>query len=308
MHVDGGSNVHICTDKSLFYQLKSTTSGMQQVSGTQVSTKGIGVVIIKFPIHNYILPLYPVYYIPTNPQNTLSPSAIKLYNEYSNINVSTLTSITFTTHKGHTFTIPTDKQLATSKLLDFITVHVLQKQNPKTNKNNKNNIISPYLHFPLISNSTSFIKTPIIDRILLHRRMMHLSDNKMELMCKDQTLLNLPNKLKPKNKNECPCIICIKAKFNHPPRGITQSTDSILPGALLHMYFKFYNVVSIRGFTSVFTIIDAKTRKLWCFPGPDKRPPIYKLEFFFKTLKSQDITVKEIRVDEGGELAHSTEF
>ena len=74
------------------------------------------------------------------------------------------------------------------------------------------------------------------------------------------------------------------------------------------MDFKFYNKVSIRGFTSVFTIIDSKTRKLWVFPGPDKPPPIHKLNYFLTTLTKQNIVSLEIRVDEGGELARSTEF
>ena len=56
------------------------------------------------------------------------------------------------------------------------------------------------------------------------------------------------------------------------------------------------------------TIVDEKTRKLWVFPGPDKLPPIAKLEFFVKQLEKQKYNVIRIRVDEGGELSRSTDF
>ncbi len=91
-------------------------------------------------------------------------------------------------------------------------------------------------------------------------------------------------------------------------KGKTTNTDKLKPAELLHIDFKFFDKTSIRGFTSILTIVDARTRKLWVFPGPDKRPPIAKLEFFVKQLVKQKYNVITIRVYEGGELSRSTDF
>lgn len=74
------------------------------------------------------------------------------------------------------------------------------------------------------------------------------------------------------------------------------------------MDFVFYNTISIRGFTTALNIIDATTRKLWTFTTSDKRPPLRQINFFLSYLKKINKPCHEIRVDEGGELAKSSEF
>ena len=127
-------------------------------------------------------------------------------------------------------------------------------------------------------------------------------------MCQKITMIDLPNTLDKYIENEDPCVICWKAKFRSPVRGLRVSTENYIPGSLLNIDFKFYDYVSIRDFTSVLTIIDAKTRYLWVFPGCDKKPPINKLTLFFDTIQKQNMTINQIHVDEGGELARSTDF
>ena len=82
--MDSGSNIHIFTDKHAFYKMNSIQSGVQQVSGTSISSLGIRIVIIQLS-DTIRVPIYPVYYIPTNHQNTFSPSAFKYKNNVSNI-------------------------------------------------------------------------------------------------------------------------------------------------------------------------------------------------------------------------------
>jgi hypothetical protein len=53
--------------------------------------------------------------------------------------------------------------------------------------------------------------------------------------------------------------------FNHPPRPKETSYMPSQRGEMLHLDFSFWNVTSIRGFTSLLSIIDAKTRQLWNF-------------------------------------------
>ena len=128
-------------------------------------------------------------------------------------------------------------------------------------------------------NSTSLTKTTPLDKVLIHRRLMHLHPDTITTMCSKQILRDLPSKTKSHANVLCNCTICFRSKFNHPNRGMTVNTDNLKKGNLLHIDFQFYDIVSIRGFSSILSIIDAKTRKLWCFPGPDKRPPITKIKF-----------------------------
>jgi len=79
-------------------------------------------------------------------------------------------------------------------------------------------------------------------------------------MCKQETLIGLPKIPFPSPKHECP--ICLMSKFSHPPKGKTINTNHLAPGELLLIDFGFWDIQSHRGFTTMFLIIDAKTRML----------------------------------------------
>ena len=49
-------------------------------------------------------------------------------------------------------------------------------------------------------------------------------------------------------------------------------------------------------------------RYLWVFTGSEKYVPNNKFIYFINTLKNQNKTIHQIRVDEGGELSRSTYF
>ena len=70
----------------------------------------------------------------------------------------------------------------------------------------------------------------------------------------------------------------------------------------------FIDHTSIRGFTYILIIIDAKTRKLWLFCTPNKHPPISIITFFLIQMSVKNICLQTIRTDEGRELARSTQF
>ena len=84
-HWDGGSNSHLFTKKEYFYVMQPITSQVTQVSGEKAVCEGIGIVIIHIPKTDIIIPLYPAYYAPEFPQNTVSPTAIKHYNKYRSV-------------------------------------------------------------------------------------------------------------------------------------------------------------------------------------------------------------------------------
>ena len=74
------------------------------------------------------------------------------------------------------------------------------------------------------------------------------------------------------------------------------------------MDFAFFNVESIRGFTSTFVAICSATSYPFGFPSRSKRPPLDILRFLVTTLRNKDKKVAFIRVDEYGALARSSEF
>ena len=108
--------------------------------------------------------------------------------------------------------------------------------------------------------------------------------------------------------NASPCTIFFKSKAIHKPHGKTTNTNSYNNGDVIHIDFFFMNKPSIRCFTSVLLIIDAESRKLWIFCTAAKTPPLTTLRYFLSTITTQDITIKNIIMDEGGELARSEEF
>jgi len=97
-------------------------------------------------------------------------------------------------------------------------------------------------------------------------------------------------------------------KTVHSPRAKITSVTLTTRGQLLHVDFSFWNVVSLRGFTSLLSVIDGKERMLWNFPTASKRCPLQILDFLFAMLQHEGITVQCIRVDEDGALANSSEF
>ena len=63
---------------------------------------------------------------------------------------------------------------------------------------------------------------------------------------------------------EEPCPICLLAKATKITRSTTMDVSKISPGFMLQIYFSFFNVESIHGFTSIFVAICSarKTRTL----------------------------------------------
>ena len=107
---------------------------------------------------------------------------------------------------------------------------------------------------------------------------------------------------------EDPCPIYLLTKATKIPRGPTTDASKFAPGFMIQMDFAFFNVESIRGFTSTFVAICSATSYPFGFPSRSKRPPLDILKFLVTTLRNQDKKLAFIRVDEDGELARSLEF
>ena len=89
-------------------------------------------------------------------------------------------------------------------------------------------------------------------------------------------------------------------------RGLITDVSIFAPGFMLQIYFSFFNVDSIRGFTSTFVAKCYATLHLFGFTSRSKHPPLDILKFLVTTLINQDKKVAFIRVDEDGALSRSS--
>ena len=73
------------------------------------------------------------------------------------------------------------------------------------------------------------------------------------------------------------------------------------------MEILFYNVTSIRGFTSMITVVYENNRTIWLFPTVSKRAPVWILRFILITLINEQKPLKLVRVDKNSALENSTD-
>ena len=107
---------------------------------------------------------------------------------------------------------------------------------------------------------------------------------------------------------EEPCPICLLTKATKIPRGPTTDVSKISPGFMLQMDFAFFNVESIRRFTSTFVDICSATSYHFGFPSRSKLPPLDILKFLVTKLRNQDKKITFIRVDKDWALGRYSEF
>ena len=72
------------------------------------------------------------------------------------------------------------------------------------------------------------------------------------------------------------------------------------------MDFSFYNLIFIRGFTCMLTVVCADIIMLWVLPNESKKFPIRIIGFILTTPKNKQHSCKNIRVDDYGALEDST--
>ena len=70
-------------------------------------------------------------------------------------------------------------------------------------------------------------------------------------------------------------------------KGQKVDTSNLQLGELVHIEFEFCNVIYIRGFTSMITVICSKTRMLWVLPTESKIAPARIIRFILITLLNE---------------------
>ena len=81
--------------------------------------------------------------------------------------------------------------------------------------------------------------------------------------------------------------ICHIAKITKFPKGKTVDTTNLQPVEIIHINFAFYNVTSIRYFTSIITIVCANTITICILPTLSKKFPVYIICFIFTILNNK---------------------
>ena len=94
------------------------------MTGDSGEYTGIGIVLGK--IGDIIIPLYPSYLMENNPQNTISTTAIKQYNDYRSVRVEALEWLKITSAEGQSTRVSTERKLVENEVLDYIKIDIMK--------------------------------------------------------------------------------------------------------------------------------------------------------------------------------------
>ena len=90
------------------------------VFGKRQEAIGPGIVLVR--INDMFIPLYPCFFMPDNPQNTLGSNALKKYNNFRSVRQEATEWVRFMDAKGKSTRINVDKDSVNSQLLDYIKI------------------------------------------------------------------------------------------------------------------------------------------------------------------------------------------
>ena len=105
---------------------------------------------------------------------------------------------------------------------------------------------------------------------------------------------------------EEPCPICPLTKATKIPRGSTIDVSKFSPRFMLQMYFLFFNVESISGFTSNFVDVCSTTSYTFVLKSRSKFPTLNIFKLIVTTFINQNNKVSFIQVGEYGSLEISS--
>ena len=257
MMVDGGANSHVLNDASLFISLTLEDKTLIMANNTPSLTKGAGIAIVRLPGSEHLIPLFPCVYAPDHPSNTLSPPALKKYNHYRSVQIEALAWVRFIDNVGKFKTrVPTLPQEHSEEALDYIALDFVTSDFSTISDNYENSTDL----VPTRKCNHSFTKSYTMDWLQIHRRLDHASLSTMKAMVRANTLDDLPKTIPMKYQILIrECHVCCKGKFHNLPRTIKTTIFNLRLGELMHIDFYFINIESIRHFTSVLLIVDAKS-------------------------------------------------
>ena len=134
-----------------------------------------------------------------------------------------------------------------------------------------NNQINRYFVVPTVC---SLLKTNLSQ--IIHRLFSHVSISRPKIMARKLLMEGLQKDI-PDLEDNCPIFLLSKATKNS--RGPTTDVSKFSPGFMIQMYFSFFDVESIRVFTSTFVDICYTNSYPFGFPSRSKRPPLDIFKF-----------------------------
>ena len=284
--------------------------------GTNITGQfeGTGFVIASTPqTPGFYFPLFPALLAAQDPCCTMTTGGLKKYSGFTSIMHDVGTEMKLTHESGNKFTLP----CTTDKTIDFVelTLHPVS-QNSEINENLKLARLRKDLHKDAKCNYMCLQPAPTHARSLkgtvelswrLHICYAHRKLTSIQDMIKKGYVDGIP-----KNTELVPlpfrCPVCDAATATKIPRGKVKDFSKTPIGTVFHMDFTFFNVISTRGFSSALALVEGTSRRLWFFPTISKNPPIDLCIYFFGWLKKGGINVQNLRCDEDGGLARSTEL
>ena len=172
---------------------------------------------------------------------------------------------------------------------------------------------------------TNQIVKPIIRNItqraeyeLWHQRLCHAGQKALSNIhkCAD----GIPD-LNPAKHPFHKCEACMKGKVTAAPKHKHTTISTTQRGQLFHMDFGFVRgsafkqqnekgkiITSRDGYNSYLIIVDAHTRYTWIFLSASKEPPLQIVSQFLQQYGIKEGTFRQVRCDQGGELARSAKF
>ena len=149
-----------------------------------------------------------------------------------------------------------------------------------------------------LTNSTSFfhlcfatyndrsIQQGGINEQYIHQKFDHHSLTMINKLKNQKLMTGMPTKI-PLFHDTYNCPIYLLSNATKVPRTTYRYKEHYKPGKFVCLDYSFWNVVSIRGSTSILSAICMKIRYIFVFPTQNKRHPLAKFTWFIKTLCRQ---------------------
>ena len=214
-----------------------TKATVKLANGNTGHAQGIGIILCCFPNCSIIYPVGPVYYCTGHPSNTISSGTLKFYIGFKKVTYEPLEHCDFVEPQGPSWRSP----YQTRNNLDYLQLKIV-KINPHIDKN-------------LVVRTVCGLSKQTLSQ-LIHQRFFHVSITRLKRMARKVLMEGLTENLP---ELEEPCPICLLNKAAKISRGPTTDVSKFDPGFMLQMDFAFFNVESIRGFTSTFVAICSAT-------------------------------------------------
>lgn len=129
---------------------------VQQLDGSITPALGFGLKLIQHHHFNFIIPLWPVYYMPNNQHCTFFPTALKHYLKYQTVYTTHLQSLYITTPCGNWLIFLSISHYADTRLLDFHQFTIV-----------KPTIHLHYIPRPIVNKAYY----PVLTRAVVHQRL-----------------------------------------------------------------------------------------------------------------------------------------